>query len=73
MVRPLRKLVPDGWYHVFGRGWDRRQVFTDDHDRLHFLELLEGLTESFRFRIHAFVLMDNHFLCGAPHKKCYVQ
>jgi putative transposase len=61
MVRPLRKLVPDGWYHVFGRGWDRRHIFSDDHDRHHFLELLEGLTESFRFRIHAFVLMDNHW------------
>ena len=61
MVRPLRKLVSDGWYHVFGRGWERRRIFADDHDRRHFLELFEGLAKTYRFRIHAFVLMDNHW------------
>jgi REP element-mobilizing transposase RayT len=60
MARPLRVLIPDGWYHVFGRGWDRRAVFADDRDREHFLELLGDLHEIYRFRIHAYVLMDNH-------------
>ena len=44
MARPLRHLVEDGWYHVFGRGWERRRIFRDERDREHFLELLCGLT-----------------------------
>ena len=60
MVRPLRHLVEGGWYHVFGRGWERRRVFGDDRDREHFLELLDGLHETYRFVIHAYVLMENH-------------
>lgn len=60
MARPLRHLIENGWYHVFGRGWERRDVFVDVRDREHFLELLEGLTDRYRFVIHAYALMDNH-------------
>lgn len=60
MARPLRVLIPDGWYHVFGRGWERRPVFQDDRDRGHFLELLQQLNETYRFTIHAYALMENH-------------
>ena len=60
MARPLRVLIENGWYHVFGRGWERRPIFCDERDRGHFLELLCGLHETYRFRIHAYVLMDNH-------------
>lgn len=60
MVRPLRRLVENGWYHVFGRGWERRAIFTDQRDRAHFLELLDGLCERYRFQIHAYTLMSNH-------------
>ena len=60
MARPVRILIPDGWYHVYGRGWERRAIFRDDRDREHFLELLCGLHETYRFVIHAYVLMDNH-------------
>ena len=53
-------LIPDGWYHVYGRGWERRAIFRDDGDRRRFLDLLGGLRETYRFRIHAYALMDNH-------------
>jgi len=68
MARPLRTLISDGWYHVFGRGWDRRAIFEDDRDREHFLELLEGLEDTYRFTIHAYVLMENqrHLLIQTP-------
>ena len=39
MVRPLRRPVADGWYHVFGRGNERREIFGDAGDREHFLFL----------------------------------
>ena len=60
MARPVRILIPDGWYHVYGRGWERRAIFRDDGDRRRFLDLLGGLRETYRFRIHAYALMDNH-------------
>ena len=40
MARRLRSNREDGWYHVFHRGHERREVFRDDRDREHFLELL---------------------------------
>lgn len=61
MVRPLRRPVADGWYHVFGRGIERREIFAVDADRIHFLDLLAALPERFRVRVHAYVLMDNHY------------
>ena len=61
MSRPLRIAVENGWYHVLNRGIDGRQLFPDDHANEHFLELLESMPERFGLRIHAFVLMGNHY------------
>jgi REP element-mobilizing transposase RayT len=43
------------------RGTERRSIFADDHDRRHFLELLKEAVKRYRVRIHAYVLMSNHF------------
>ena len=43
------------------RGNERRAIWRDESDRTHFLELLGELTERFGLRVHAYVLMDNHF------------
>jgi REP element-mobilizing transposase RayT len=61
MPRPLRINLPDGWYHVYHRGTERRRIFADDRDREHFLELLEELHTRYRLIIHAYALMDNHY------------
>jgi putative transposase len=61
MARPLRIERPGGRYHVTARGNDRKAVYRHDSDRFHFLELLSEATERFVVRIHAYVLMDNHF------------
>ena len=61
MARPLRRPVADGWYHVFGRGNERREIFQGPRDREHFLELLAVLPERFRVCVHAYALMDNHY------------
>jgi putative transposase len=68
MARPLRILTPDRWYHVFGRGWNRCAIFSDDQDRKHFLNRLGGLCEIYRFVIHSYVLMDNphHLILQTP-------
>jgi REP element-mobilizing transposase RayT len=61
MARPLRIHVRDGWYHVTACGIDRKAVFRDDVDRTHFMELLEAMVGRYRVRLHAYVLMDNHY------------
>jgi REP element-mobilizing transposase RayT len=61
MARPLRIERPGGRYRVTARGNERKAVYRNDADRFHFLELLSEATERFALRIHAYVLMDNHF------------
>jgi len=61
MARALRIERLGGRYHVTARGNDRQAIFRNDADRLHFLELLAGLGARFGTRVHAYVLMDNHF------------
>ena len=61
MARPLRIEIAGGRYHVTSRGNERRPIFRDERDRCHFLELLEQWPPRFGVRLHAYVLMDNHY------------
>ena len=61
MARPLRIDIAYGWYHITNRGLDRRQIFNDDRDYGHFLELLGEMHERYLVRVHAYVLMTNHY------------
>ena len=61
MARATRIDLVDGWYHVTARGNERRAIFRGDPDRQHFLELLGDWVELFGLRLHAYVLMDNHY------------
>ncbi len=45
MARPLRIEIPGGCYHVTARGNERRNIFRDEADRRHFVELLAELPE----------------------------
>ena len=61
MARPTRVDIEGGWYHVTSRGIERRVIFNEDAERIHFLMLLEAAVERFDIRIHAYVLMANHY------------
>lgn len=61
MARALRIERPGGRYHITARGNERKDIFRDDTDHFHFLELLGQLGERFGARVHAYVLMDNHY------------
>lgn len=61
MARALRFECPGGRYPVTARRNERRNIFRDDSDRFHLLELLSELGPRFGSRIHAYVLMDNHY------------
>jgi putative transposase len=61
MARPLRVEFPGAWYHLTARGNERRAIFRSDWDRERFLDLLGELRVRFEVRIHAYVLMSNHY------------
>ena len=61
MARPVRVDVANGWYHITARGIERRAIFADERDHIHFLELLPALRERYGLEIHAYVLMSNHY------------
>jgi len=71
MARALRITFPGAFYHVTSRGNERIAVFKSKRDREKFLEYLESATQRYDARIHAYCLMDNHYLCEASHKKWF--
>jgi REP element-mobilizing transposase RayT len=61
MSRPLRLEYPGAWWHILSRGVDREDIFLDDRDRRRFLRVLAVAIPHFRWRLHAYVLMTNHY------------
>jgi REP element-mobilizing transposase RayT len=60
MARPLRIEFAGALYHVMSRGNERKAIVRDDADRQRRLDWLQRTVETYRWRLHAFVLMGNH-------------
>ena len=61
MARPLRYETAGALYHVMARGDGGKNVFEEDKDRYAWTDLLERAHGRFGWRVHAWVLMGNHF------------
>ncbi len=61
MPRSLRLEFPGAFYHVMARGNRREAIFNDDHDRRFFLATLSEACAMTGWRVHAWVLMGNHY------------
>lgn len=61
MARPLRLEFPGALYHVTARGNERHAIVRDEDDRQQFLGLLARTVSVFRWTLHAYVLMTNHY------------
>ena len=61
MARALRSDLPDGFYHVTGRGVAKTKIFRDSTDRLAFLLLLRRTIDRFRWKWIVFCLMSTHY------------
>jgi len=59
--RAPRSQVANGLYHVTARGNRGDAIFTSEHDRRRFLELLAQTTLDCGWRCVAYCLMTNHF------------
>jgi len=61
MARPLRIEFEGGLYHITARGNAGSDIFLENSDREHFLEILARSVERFRWTCHAYCLMGNHY------------
>jgi putative transposase len=61
MARSIRIEYPGAFYHVMARGNRRELIFLDDDDRRFFLRTLSEACERTGWRVHAWVLMGNHY------------
>jgi REP element-mobilizing transposase RayT len=61
MSRQLRIEYEGAYYHVTSRGNEQKAIFVDDKDKVVFLEILDKGFDRFRFFIHTFCLMTNHY------------
>jgi len=61
MPRQLRIEYPGAIYHVMARGDRREAIFMSETDREYFLATLAEVCGKTGWRIHAWVLMSNHY------------
>lgn len=61
MARPLRIEYPGAWYHVLNRGRRRENIFFCENDYEIFFKVVEECCRLFKFEIHAYSLMPNHY------------
>ena len=61
MARSLRFVYPGAVYHVLARGDEGMKLFRTEADHLPFLDWLDAACTSHGWRVHAWVLMGNHF------------
>ena len=61
MPRSKRMCMPGVLQHVLQRGNNRQTVFNDEQDYYNFLNVLAESLEQFDIRLHAYVLLPDHF------------
>ena len=61
MTRPLRIEFKGAVYHVTSRGNARQAIFLTEEDFADFLRVLCSVVKRYRFLLHAYCLMNNHY------------
>jgi putative transposase len=61
MARPIRVEYEGALYHVTSRGNAGQDIFIDKRDCEKFLNLLSDVVERYRWIVHAYCLMRNHY------------
>jgi hypothetical protein len=54
MTRPIRIEFSGAFYHVTSRGDRRENIYEDDEDRVHFLDILNRVVADFKWVCHAY-------------------
>jgi putative transposase len=61
MARPLRIQYEHAFYHITGRGNERKMIFLSKADHDKFKVYLKEAQDRYGFILHAYVLMGNHY------------
>jgi REP element-mobilizing transposase RayT len=61
MPRLARNRLPDGLFHVTGRGVARNTIFRDEIDYADFKRHLLRVSEAYGWTLHAYCLLPNHY------------
>jgi putative transposase len=61
MPRKRRALQPYSYYHIYNRGNNRYKVFRQPEDKQVFLNMLFEYQKSYKIKIIAYCIMNNHF------------
>jgi putative transposase len=61
LPRPPRIQVEGGIYHLGTRGVRKTAIYLDDFDRRRFLALFQTTLLRYRWELHSYCLMGNHF------------
>ncbi len=61
MSRQARVKIDAGWVHVMNRGLERLEIYQEDRDREHMLDLVGVMCERYGVKTHGYVLMSNHY------------
>jgi putative transposase len=61
MARPIRLEFPNALYHVTARGDRQEDIYDDEEDRACYFEVLTEVIQRYRWCVHAYCLMDNHY------------
>jgi len=69
MARPIRLEEQGAAWHVTSRGNEQRNIFRTEADYLKYLDLLAIAVRRFRWLLHTYTLMTNHFhlVIETPH------
>ncbi len=60
MARKPRIEYEGAFYHVITRGNQRQKIFREDEDYNKYLEILSRYKSQYKYRLYAYVLMNNH-------------
>jgi len=60
MARKPRIEYEGAFYHIITRGNQRQKIFGDEKDYSKYLEILTRYKSQYKYRIYAYVLMNNH-------------
>jgi len=58
-----------GYHHIYNRGVAKNDIFLCDQDKEKFLEILADVSREYKFNIHSFCLMNNHYHILVENKK----
>jgi putative transposase len=61
LARPLRLEHPGAIWHITSRGNEKREIFREAADRVDMLGLLGETVARYRWALHAYVFMSNHY------------